>query len=315
MNQFAIIGAGQLGSRHLQSLSTMVGKIWVYDPSEESLAMAKTRLSEVNHKAVVVFSSQFNSAPKEIDLAVVSTNSDVRLSCIKNLVLRSKVKNLILEKVLFNKRNDYYEAKNILENHQVKTWVNCPRRTWDIYKQIKILKSINSPITVSIHGGEFGLGSNSIHFLDLVAFLIPNETIISINLDAIDPEVIESKRKNFKELTGTLSVLFSSGSTMNLHFQKKSQVPICILMTFENLQFSINESHKKITKFENLTCSEYIFEIPHQSQLTHQAAEQILNSDTCELTPFGESINLHLPLIESFSKFMKIEKMEVCPVT
>lgn len=315
MTQYAIIGSGQLGSRHLQSLAATESKIWVYDPFEGSLVTAKNRLSEINQKAEVVFSSSFDSAPKEIDLAVIATNSNVRLDCIKNLVSRSAVKNLILEKVLFDKLNDYIEAKKLLEKHGINSWVNCPRRTWEIYQQIKKLKKIDSPISISIHAGEFGLTSNAIHFLDLLGFMVPNELIKSINLDAIDPDIVDSKRLDFKEMTGTIRADFSSGSTLNLHFHKNSQAPLCLLITFGDLQFFIDETHKKYIKFENSITSEAVFETPFQSQLTSQVAEQILKSGKCDLTPYLESMNLHVPLIESFLKFMKMEKNEKCPIT
>ena len=54
MYNIAIIGAGQLGSRHLQGLklAKLPIKIQVVDSSAESLAVAKSRYEEVvtNHK-------------------------------------------------------------------------------------------------------------------------------------------------------------------------------------------------------------------------------------------------------------------------
>lgn len=315
MGQYVVIGAGQLGSRHLQSLSNAECSIWVYDPSENSLAIARSRLSETSQKAEVTFSSSFDSIPKVIDLAVVATNSDVRLSCVKQMVSISHVRNIILEKVLFNKMSDYAEARILFETRKINVWVNCPRRQWNVYKEIKAVKNVNSPVTVSVHAGEFGLASNAIHFLDIVNFLIPNETLREINLDGIDPEITNSKRNGFKEMTGTLRALFSSGSTLNLHFQKNSQSPICLLVTFDQLQFSINETHKKMIKFENLNIIEGNFETPFQSCLTLKVANQIMSSGNCELPTFLESINLHSILIGSFLKFMDKELNEVCPVT
>ena len=315
MPQYAIIGAGQLGSRHLQSLASTESKIWVYDPFEPSLFMAKNRLSEIKLNAEVEFSTGFDSAPKDIDLVVIATNSDVRLDCIKKLVPRSAVKNMILEKVLFNKLGDYVETKNIIETHNISTWVNCPRRAWEIYKQIKALKQPESQVSISVHGGEFGLGSNAIHFLDLISSLIPNEFLKSVNMDAIDSEIIESKRKNFKEITGTLRADFSAGSNINIHFHKNSQAPICMMITFDKIQFCIDEPNKLCRKYENSVMTETSFEIPFQSQLTSKAAESILSFKTCDLTPYSESMGLHVPFIKSFLKFMKKENNEICPIT
>ena len=47
-----LIGAGQIGSRHLQGLakSTLQYKIYVVDPDEKSLSVAKIRYQEVSPK-------------------------------------------------------------------------------------------------------------------------------------------------------------------------------------------------------------------------------------------------------------------------
>ena len=91
MNTVIIIGGGNIGSRHLQAFgkANVELQIVVIDPSQTSLDTCKTRWEEVgsaNEEVKVLFQRDYSNLPKEIDFAVVSTNSEHRLSALKNLL-------------------------------------------------------------------------------------------------------------------------------------------------------------------------------------------------------------------------------------
>ena len=74
MYQLAVIGAGQLGSRHLQGLAkaNLEAEIWVVDVSQESLNIAQSRYNEVkSDKMKVHFITDFSKiASEKIDFAI-----------------------------------------------------------------------------------------------------------------------------------------------------------------------------------------------------------------------------------------------------
>src|SRR5688500_4752859 len=110
MLQIALIGAGQLGSRHLQALALLgrPARVTVVDPVESSLAAAKERFEQVAKGDVeAVFTRSFANLPKHVDGAVVATGADRRRKAIEDLLQQSTVGVALLEKVLFQRVEDY----------------------------------------------------------------------------------------------------------------------------------------------------------------------------------------------------------------
>ena len=155
MKKVSIIGAGQLGSRHLQGLKTAQSEmgIWVIDASEESLKVAKERCEAVESKTpkTVHYEQNIDVLPQNLDLVIVATGSKPRASIIKALLAHSTVSYLVLEKFLFTRLQDYDEIEALLKEKGVKSWVNCPRRMWPSYEAIK--KLINKDKPVSFESG------------------------------------------------------------------------------------------------------------------------------------------------------------------
>ncbi|MGQ0523503.1 MAG: Gfo/Idh/MocA family oxidoreductase, partial [Betaproteobacteria bacterium] len=131
MRQIALIGAGQLGSRHLQGLALLdrPARVTVVDPVEASLATAKERFAQVKQgKVEAVFTQKFEDLPEVLDGAVVATGADRRREAIERLLARSRVRVALLEKVLFQRIDDYGAVGALLEKSGTRAWVNCSQR-------------------------------------------------------------------------------------------------------------------------------------------------------------------------------------------
>ena len=81
--KIAIIGAGQLGSRHLQGAckSSIKVDIEVVDPSESAIEIARERFYEVDNRTNVINIKFFESIEQlsdTLDLVIVATTSGVR---------------------------------------------------------------------------------------------------------------------------------------------------------------------------------------------------------------------------------------------
>src|SRR3989344_7196196 len=156
-----IIGAGQIGSRHLQALRAVRHPldIVVYDPSEKSLAQAKGRYDAFPSNASphsVHYTQQFPEiTDRGIDIAILSTNSDARRKMCENLLKFHRVKYIILEKLLFQKKSDFSIIQKLFHKSKTRAWVNCPMRIMPFYKNIK--NELGNKKIIYHVSGKFGL--------------------------------------------------------------------------------------------------------------------------------------------------------------
>ena len=101
-----LIGAGEIGSRHLQALMLLGEEcnITVIDPSQKSLDTAKQRALQVNSSEENnVFYTQSLSAikVKEFDCTIIATSAAHRYAVLESLIEIAKTRHIIFEKILF----------------------------------------------------------------------------------------------------------------------------------------------------------------------------------------------------------------------
>ena len=305
-----IIGAGQIGSRHLQALKTVKFPltIMVIDPNQESLKITKERYDstpsgQVSHR--VDYLAKIPKKTEPVDLAIVATCSDVRSKIIVELLRSAKVKYLVLEKILFNKKRDYDLIDKLLSRKKVRAWINIPLRMMPTYKSIqKYFK--NKRVSYIVTGSRFGLITNAIHYFDHISF-ISGLCNYEINTDNLDPGPIPSKRKGFLELNGTLTAKLKNGSNISITCHPQGNAPVVIEIHSENARYVGKEADGKAflaRADNNWRWEELEAPIPPQSQLTTVLAEKILNTGTCDLVTYNESKKIHLQMLEPLLKFL-----------
>ncbi len=326
MVKIAIIGAGQLGSRHLQALSLIdrEAAVDVVDPNPSSLETAKKRFLEVSKETKVRevhYCSSLNDISNTIDVAIVASNSNVRRKIIEELLAAKNVRALILEKFLFQREEDFSAVSALLSKKNVSAWVNCPRRMWPVYQNIKKELQGEKPIELSVTGTSWALGSNAIHMIDLFSYF-SNSTNYHIGFPDLDKIITQSKRNGYIEFTGRLSGEFSNHERFSIACYNGSGINLVTYLRWEKTEFIIKESEGKVLigkGNQEEKWKEEQFTVLFQSQLTHHAVERIIDTRTCDLTPYEESQKLHLPLLRTFIKHLQILKPEEiitsCPIT
>ena len=321
MYNIAIIGAGQLGSRHLQGLakSTKQFQIYVIDPYEKSLIVAKNRFKEVSKptNSKVSYLQNISGVPKNIHLAIIATTANVRREVVEQLLEQCHLKYLILEKVVFQKSEDFNYIQKLLIDNGIKSWINCTRRTFLFYKKLK-KKKLGEKIRIKVEGNNWGLACNSIHMIDLLVFLT-EKTDIKINTNELENIIFNSKRNNFKELKGTLKIYTNHGDTLELNDQVKYDGNFKISISNSSMKFNIfeGESLVIIDKSDNKICEEKI-SVPFQSELTARIVDQILDTGESDLTPYTECMQYHVPMLDAFNEhFSQVtgKDVEICPIT
>lgn len=325
MYSIAIVGAGQIGSRHLQACAMLelAATIHVCDISENSLAVAKKRFEEVGNIAgeiKVKYHSAIDELPKDIDIAIIATDAKQRYAITKELLTKINLRSIIFEKVVFQSKSQFQEIKSLLDEAKIKAWVNCPRRMYPLYKSIRNTLHGENRIYMSVAGGEWGLGCNSIHFLDLFSYLT-SSTELFIDTTRLDNNILTSKRSGYKEFSGSLFVSGANGSRLQLFSMSNSDLIVQISIMSESMAFIIDEKNglMKWNRKDNGWKNDLTeFTTPFQSQLTDIAINQILNEGSCELTDYESSMMLHFLLIDSLNDFIfrkTGESLTVCPIS
>ena len=325
MYNIAIVGAGQIGSRHLQAMAALgeTARVQLVDPSEASLRIARERFSQVyqedSENIELLCHRSIDDLSEPVDLAIVATCSNIRGTVIKELTRKKDVKNLILEKVLFQTVPEYYAIDELLRKHNIPTWVNCYMRSRNFYKELRNQISPSKKIEMRVEGSLWGMGCNSIHFIDYFSY-VTGCSDFEFTDCRFNGDLISSKRPGFVEFSGELAGQNSQGHSLILVCHDKGSDPIRINIRnghknheitdcIDHVIHRVSDGDKKIEKK---------VDIPFQSQTTNTLAHQIRNYGTCDLTTYHDSMNLHLPLIRALIEHMRNlsgKNEEVCPIT
>lgn len=321
--QIGIIGTGNLGIRHLQAMALLKEscRITVMDINKEALLRAEAvwRETEGADRHDIHFVSEIASMPRELDAVVAATASNVRRSVMEALLAHARVSYLILEKVLFQRLEDYSAMQELLEKKQVRAFVNCPRRMYPVYERIK--KKLENAHTMEImaSGSDWRLGCNGIHMLDLIAYLAGMERI-TVDISGLEPECLPSRRKGFLEIAGTIQGSLGRCRAFSLASYPAEGIPASTVILSDICWYRILEGKRELEFADASTGWEWKkerFEMPYQSRLTNLALEELFSGGSCRLTAFEESCRLHLALEEQLIPWFEKRGGEkgLCPIT
>ena len=320
MSDILIIGAGQLGSRHLQGALKINSKIsiTVVDPFDASLTLAKTRADEVafgNRNSSVTYTKEIPKN-KIFEVCIIATSADVRANVTREALGSCSIRHIIFEKVLFQHEQDFGSIARLLHDKDVIGWVNCPRRKFSTYQALKKILDLDTPIEMYVSGYSWGMAGNAIHFIDLFSYLLDGSSLI-VSDKKLSNEVLKSKRRGFYELDGSISF------SMGIHSLSLSCDPGDTLLLKVKIKNGENSHYiDEVNGFweENVNGLQRNHEyLPrYQSDLTGEYIEDLLSGESCGLVSFEESCQHHIPLLRVFrahlSNVLNKELIE-CPIT
>ena len=240
----------------------------------------------------------------------------MRFEISKSLLKVKTVKFLILEKVLFQKLDEYDDFKYFSSNFNTNIFVNCARRLNEFYKKISDVDFGTENIKMEVSGNSWSMGCNSIHFVDLFNYLT-NLTPKKWE-NNLDDKIIKSKRSGFIEFTGELFSKDKNGNQLRLISNRKLNSSLVIKISNSKLKYTIEEDSNKVIfqKKDFLKTDE--IHIDFQSKLTNKVVESLINFETCNLPTYEVSSRLHKPLIKVMKDhFNKINNtnFDYCPIT
>lgn len=315
-----ISGAGNIGSRHLQGLASLPHDVQIYviDPMQTSLDISRERWLQTKASHKVFFGKEIPEQLSHADCVILSSSANVRADLAKAFLSRMDVKSMVFEKVLFQRLEDYKIIKSLLDKRKTKAWVNCARRVWPVYQYFRNKVSSFGVVHLNVVGSHWGMGCNSIHMIDCLSYII-NKSNYKITKVALDPKIIESKRAGFYEFTGEFSGEFCDGSSFQIISLAEPDIPYCLSLISEEVSIRVHEDSNYFEeKVGDGEWVRYDLSIPFQSQLSGFVVNSILEHGDCALTPFTDSVNLHMPFMDMLlSHYNQVtgRKSDTCPIT
>lgn len=299
----AIIGAGQLGRRHLQGLvkSKQNLLIHVVDPflgSRKAVGEFVASADAATLPQIQIHASVMELTG-ELDFVVIATTASERLKAIEQVTSVCKIRYMVLEKFLFNDSADYPRAEALISQHNITAWVNTPRRSFEVYRELQAQTSNDRLLHFCADGGDWGLCCNSVHFIDLAQYLSGGVELRALK-SSFDNGVLPSKREGYVELTGEICGEVGSASVC-LRSIRGSVKPINLALYYERQTVFIAEGLGVMWHVGPDRVQEKTFRIPYQSEMTGLIADQLLTTGTCELALFMDSVAAHVPLLHLFA--------------
>lgn len=317
MSRVLIIGAGQLGSRHLQGvkLAQHPLDIWVSDVNEESLRIAEERYNQVTSSVAhqVHFVTNMDEVPFEIDVAIIATGSMPRANIVKYLLQTHNVFYMVLEKFLFPRMAEYDEIEKLIAKYGVKTYVNCTRRMWGMYEFIKQHLDHTYPVKMALYGGDWGLCCNSIHYIDIFMYLTDSKEY-QLNIEGLIPEIRPSKREGYIELAGKEFITVPNGSQLSLAADPEYTGASACMIDNGKTHIIINESKGQV----QINDIEYEIPVLYQSALSGKLVDELLTIGSCKLTTYNESAKYHKIFLAQLLPFVNDitgKNSDTCPIT
>lgn len=328
--RIVLVGAGQIGSRHLQGLRTITEEIEVavVDPSRAALEQARARLLEgvAAEPFRVRFLTTLAELPARADIAIVATSADTRRAAVEGLLAACDLPYLLLEKVLFQREEDYAPVATLLCARGVTAWVNCPRRRWPCFRALGSAVAGGGRIEMVVDGAQFGLACNSVHFLDLFeAFGGGLEEILT---DGVDRPLLEAKRKGFVEMTGRLEGRGRHG-WITLVSRPAGDSPLLVSVASDRARGVVEQVADRVSgrlearwrlarAEEDWSWREGSETVAAQSAVTGAVVAEILAKGRSDLTSYDESMRVHLPLVRGMTALYRQvtgSSEASCPIT
>lgn len=300
-----LIGAGALGKYHLIGLlrSSLPLDITVVDPDPGSLSRAKEAADGERSGGHCVSYMTSMPAADRVDLAIIATTAGHRAQAIESLLKNVReVRFLILEKILFDKKEQYNSMRGTLKD--IPTFVNHARRLYPFHRSLK--EHAQTPMRFHASGGaRYGLMTSVLHYADYFSYLNGSHEF-ETDTSLLSPEPIPSKRAGYLELFGTLSFSFKNGS-WGAVTSLPQEGGLRVSIASPNMRAELFESDGKASlslRKNGWTWDMHEAPLLRQSDLSGVVAARLLESGACDLPTLEEASRVHLQVLEPVMTFL-----------
>lgn len=317
-----LIAVGGIGFRHFQALLNCRENInlYVVDLSEEALSRAKEYADSTDVEIEIQYYKDISGVPQNVDVAIIATSSKPRRKIFEELISTHNVKNIIFEKVLFTKTEDYAIVANIIKEKRINAYVDCIARTYPIYHQLRKECKDSRFVIANMRGGNWGLACNAIHLVDQLAFIADADTKNVHCVGLLKDEVEDSKREGYVEFYGKLVGDIGANCSFSIECNHSTE-PLEFEFVTDKYYYCVNEVDRKMVKVEvgsGQVVEDDAIEIRYVSQVTNINVDKLLRGEEIDLPSFDESRYLHEALHDVFlEKYNAVTNSDgtYCPIT
>ena len=294
MTSLAIIGIGNIGIRHLESiLKTKSQKsIFIFDLDQRKLANAEDLFRKNKNDLVKLTSiSKYSDLPKNLDFLILATPSLNRISILKKI--KSNIKHLIVEKVLASSKSELEYWSNLQKSND-SIYVNLPYFYEKIFNYLS--REFGEINEVTFEGSEINFACNLVHYLDILEKLFDKE-IQKLKINHSDLNWCESKRNGFYETLGNFSC-FIDNKKINFISNKNYKYQLRIILKTNagiveyDWETGLIELNKKTHRRIN---------IKYQSERSLDFINKLTSGKKPDISNLEKAIRLHHFLIDILS--------------
>lgn len=305
------VGFGNMGCRHTQSMlnSFPVASFWVLEPSEEIFETNCGRIGTMPER-LHRFTS-LNELTENIDFAVVATSAFPRFEIVKSL-LEKGVKKLLVEKVVFQSETQFKEIEALAQQQGAHIYCNFVNRYFPNYQSIKS-RMTDSPVTMIVLGGDFGLGCNALHYIDLFEYLTGNSSRL------VSSHMVENEKGNhrgniYREVLGQLMWETARGDRLVVLADEQRQGGNEIVIEQDGKTDLLNEETLKHYHYSPGQVNSSEFSLLYTSSLTGIILKDILEGK-CILPLVEEARSCHVQFFHAINPIFGLLENDLCPIT
>lgn len=214
-----LIGAGRMGTRHLQGLDGVASACDVVDPD----AKAREGVRSTTGKTEIKTFAALDAVPADAgyDAAILASTATDRRELFEGIERRG-VPAILVEKPIAQNRADAKAVLDRVASSKSAVWVNHYRRTLSGFEP---LRQAGGPFVLSISSGAMGLGANGVHWIDFAIHLTGAKSG-KLLYGEIDDAIIRSGRgPSFRDYGGRGVFAFPDGSRLMLSCAAGSSAP------------------------------------------------------------------------------------------
>lgn len=310
MKHFLIIGFGSIGCRHAQSLSTLKeGKrIHIVEPNK-SVFKKNLELIGLDNSSEIILEEDLNSLDFKFDLCVIATTSLYRFNILKS-TQHLDIQYYLLEKVVFQSKEQFDQIMNTFDPSKI--FVNFVNRYYSNYISLK-KHLVEKKFSIDVIGGDFGLGCNVLHYLDLFCYLGAKDIMTcSSNLNEnLNPN---KRGSEYREVHGQISFTSKNGCKLNLSSDLSRNSGVDLVIKTEDETNFISQSTRKHSIFSKTNISNSKFNLEFTSSLTSKIYRD-MQQGNCLLPTIDDTSHNHLLIFNEINKALNLNSNDLCPIT
>jgi hypothetical protein len=320
----SLVGCGGVGSRHLQALLKLglPLRIQVAEPRRHAADVGRARAEEIGVPDDVRI--EWHESLEELapaDVTIVATLAAGRAGLLERMIERGD-RRFLIEKVACQSAEEFSRLMVSLAANDEKGWINCPRRYYTFYDQLKRDLRSCPPVTMKVSAGDRGLGCNAIHYIDIFHFLTGR---LPAPLSGALSEGVRDNRRgsDFVEFSGSISGRTSAGDLIDITFAPAPldgalvsiNSPCAGAFADESQYFAVRSSQSSSGANE---WAEAAYGHRNVSDVTTTIVGEILATDDCRLATVAESALMHSLLFDVFNDHLEHltgTRPLLCPIT